>query len=317
MTEWILTSWKGEAFRLPHPLTFQIHYGLGAACDSFQVACPWAGGEESILADGVRMTVKWKGDVVFYGVVDECECVWSENGSTVEILGRGLQALLLDNETAGVDYGVATLEDILRRYVTPFGISVAERAALPSVPGFSVASGSSCWQVLYQFARYYGGVTPRFDRKGRLLLSKWNETVVRKLDHKTALQKMVLRVKRYGVLSHIQVINRVTMASQTVVNESFREQGGCSGKVMTMPRDSGYQKLRYNGRFQLERSKSELRCIEVSLGEAFSAWPGELVETQWPRWNANGKYRVLESTVQMDAGGYQTVLRMGDPEAVL
>ena len=39
----------------------------------------------------------------------------------------------------------STLEEILRRYVTPFGISLAIPVTLPGAAGFSVPSGSSCW----------------------------------------------------------------------------------------------------------------------------------------------------------------------------
>lgn len=88
-------------------------------------------------------------------MIDECETQWSPAGCVAEITGRGLQALLLDNQAEAADYGQATLAEILRRYVTPYGIGLEKAVSLPAVQGFSVASGSSCWKVLYTFARYY------------------------------------------------------------------------------------------------------------------------------------------------------------------
>ena len=96
-------------------------------------------------------------------------------GLRLEVSGRGMAALLLDNEALGQDYGTATLEDILRDHVAPYGIELSGEASLPAVSPFSVSTGSSEWAVLYEFAQYCGGVCPRFDRAGRLVLKGWTE----------------------------------------------------------------------------------------------------------------------------------------------
>lgn len=49
--------------------------------------------------------------------------------------GRGMAARLLDNEALGADYQVATVEDILRDHVAPYGIETVRGAELPPVPG--------------------------------------------------------------------------------------------------------------------------------------------------------------------------------------
>ena len=112
---------------------------------------------------------------MFSGVVDECEVNQGTEGLRLEVSGRGMAALLLDNEALGQDYGTATLEDILRDHVAPYGIELAGEASLPAVSPFSVPTGSSEWAVLYEFAQYCGGVCPRFDRAGRLVLEGWTE----------------------------------------------------------------------------------------------------------------------------------------------
>ena len=225
MTEWIMTCYDGRTYPLPTPLAWRLDYGLGDPCDGFWVRTLWTAGEEEILADGVRMTVRYQGEVVFTGVVDECLCQWTHRGCTAEISGRGLQGLLLDNQAEAADYGLATLEEILRRYVTPFGIDLALPVSLPGAAGFSVSSGSSCWKVLYQFARYHGGVTPRFDRQGRLHLEPWQDGTPVVLDETAPVTRTALRETRYGVLSQVTVKDLSGWSSQTEVNQALPGPG--------------------------------------------------------------------------------------------
>lgn len=316
MMEFCLHCWDGSQHTLPFALDWELNYGLGSPCDSFQVTIPWSGGQEEILDKGTRMVAKWQGETVFTGVVDEWEASWSREGSLARVSGRGMQALLLDNQAEAVDYGAATLQDILQSHVYPYGIQLAEEVSLPPVAGFSIASGSSRWQVVYQFARYYGGVTPRFDRLGRLVLAPWG-TGKKKLDGSIPMTQLVRRHKRYGVLSQVLVRDNVRLTSQTVVDQAFIDQGGCASRVMLMPRDTSYQSMRYNGQFQLKRSQAERDRVELTAALPFLAWPGELIQLDQPAWSANGTYRVLETGVTMGSEGYETRLVLGDPDGVL
>lgn len=317
MAEWTMTCYDGRKLSLPTPLAWELEYGLGSPCDSFWVKCLFAGGQENLLADGTRMTVTEQGSVVFTGVVDECLCTWSEAGSTVEISGRGLQALLLDNQAEAADFGQATLGEILRRYVTPYGVSLEQSVSLPGVWGFSVSSGSSCWKVLYDFARYYAGVTPRFNRKGQLALTPWPEQEPVQIDRDAPVTRLLWREKRYGVLSQVTVKDVSGWNRQTEVNADFKRRGGQCSRVILLPRNTGYQARRYNARFQLSRSAAEQRQVEVTLAIPFAAWPGELIRLKRDEWGQNGLYRVQESRVTQDETGTETTLVLGDPDAVL
>lgn len=317
MTEWTMTCYDGRQLVLPTPLAWEISYGLGSPCDSFWVKCLFTAGQEDSLADGVRMTVQEGEERVFTGVIDECLCSFSEAGSTVEISGRGLQALLLDNQAEAADFGQATLGELLRRYVTPYGIALAEPVSLPAVWGFSVASGSSCWKVLYDFARYYAGVTPRFDRKGQLVLTPWPTQEPVQLDEAAPVTRLLWREKRYGVLSQVTVKDVRGWNRQTEVNADFQRRGGQCSRVILLPRNTGYQARRYNARFQLSRSAAEQRQVEVTVALPFAAWPGDLVALTRPDWSQNGLYRVQESQVSQDETGLETTLVLGDPDAVL
>ncbi len=317
MTQWQLTCCDGTQLDLRTPIAFTLRYGLGSPCDSFSFRCPWTIGQETQLLDAARLTVRYLGEVVFCAVVDECECSIGDEGCTLELHGRGLQALLLDNEAASADYGVATLGDILGRYVTPFGITLAEEANLPPVAGFSVEGGSSCWLVLYQFARYYGGVNPRFTKTGQLCLSPWPQESGRVVDDKQPLRSLVWRCKRYGALSEVLVQNRVTMAEQRLRNEAFLAKGGSASRVITVPRNTSGASMRYTGSFQLQRSMAEWLRVEILLALPFAAFPGDMLTLARGGFGGNGRYRVLESQVTLDEGGFTTKLLLGEPEAIL
>ena len=224
--EWTMLCYDGTEYTLPTPVAWRLNYGLGTPCDSVWVKTLWSAGQESRLADGTRLRVTEKGETLFFGVIDECETQWSPAGCVAEITGRGLQALLLDNQAEAADYGQATLAEILRRYVTPYGIGLEKAVSLPAVQGFSVASGSSCWKVLYTFARYYAGVTPRFTRAGKLALHPWEDKTPAALDEAAPVTRVVRRDQRYGVLSQVTVKDVTGWTRQTEFNEDFRRRGG-------------------------------------------------------------------------------------------
>ena len=144
MRAW-LECYDGRTLSMPDLLEWRMEYTSGTPCDSFFLSCIWEPDRAEELADAVRFGAEQDGERVFSGVVDEIECGWDGSGGRLELSGRGMAALLLDNEALGCDYQVATLADILRDHVTPYGIRTAGTAALPAVPGFSVAAGSSEW----------------------------------------------------------------------------------------------------------------------------------------------------------------------------
>ena len=103
----------------------------------------------------------------------------------------------------------------------------------------------------------------------------------------------------------------------TAVDRDFEKRGGQAGRVLLVPKNTGFQARRYNARFQLERSRAKSRQVEVTLAEAFTAWPGELVKLVRPGWSRNGVYRVQESRVTLGEKGVETTLVLGYTNAVL
>ena len=309
-----VTDAGGGRWTLPPATAWRLEYTAGVPCDSFWLRCPWEGDSPTRPGDWVGFQAEQDGERVFTGLVDECEVTADGRGRVLELSGRGMAARLLDNEALGQDYLCATQADILRDHVTPYGIETAPGAALGPVSRFSVAAGSSEWSVVYDFARYYGGVAPRFDRQGRLVLTGWNDSRERVVDDTTHLISLLRRDKRYGVLSQALVRDRWSGRVETAENAAFQAAGGRARRVITMPTRSSYKAMRYSGQFQLDKSASELARMEVTVGEAFCAWPGDLVTVRRSGWDWNGRYRTAQVTVGMDESGCWSRLELAEPE---
>lgn len=310
VTAYLMTG-DGVRYDLPQLLEWELDYGCGTPCDSFRVVSLWSCGDDSVLGRVTRFAAFRGQEQVFAGVVDECQVSWSVQGCRLEVSGRGMAALLLDNEALGLDYGVATLRDILNDHVLPYGIQVAEQESMPAVERFSIDYGSSEWSVLYNFACYYGGIVPRFDRQGRLVLTRWQDGEPKVIHDRVPVTLLRAKDKRYGVLSEIWVREPGNEpAMHTVINGSFRDEGGQCRRMYTMSTKSTHDAMGHQGRYQLDKSAAEQLRLEMEVALPFCVWPGELVRLERTGWGRNGTYRVSRATVRMDGGGCSTGLEL-------
>lgn len=305
-----VTDASGTSWELPAAVSWQMEYGIGTPCDSFELRCPWEGGLDTKPRDWVRFYAQQDGTRVFTGVIDECEVSISQQGCFLEMAGRGMAALLLDNEALGQDYQLATLADILRDHVAPYGIETVSVGQIAPIPSFRVETGSSEWTVLEEFVRAGGGNTPRFDSWGRLVLEQWEDKEQLEIGAQTPVIQMRSTEKRYGVLSEILVRDRYSGAVQRIRQEDFCACGGQARRVLTMPGRAGSGAMRQAGQEQLKRSRREWKQIEVTLPLPFCALPGALVRIERSGFDSNGTYRVANSVSGMDENGYWTRLTL-------
>ena len=164
-----LTLAGGETVELPTVADYRFSYGEGRACDSCVVHClleDWSRME--LLRQTVRLTVMAGGVQRFFGVVDEICLEETVHGRRLQVHGRSLAALLLDNDAGEIVYPYATWRDIFAGHVQPHGLQADCRAELPPVAEFAVPSGSSEWTVLQRFCCEYGGQKLRVDERGVL-----------------------------------------------------------------------------------------------------------------------------------------------------
>ena len=119
-----VTTCDGTVYKLPVLLAWELRYTGGEPCDSFGVKCPYEAAMAEVLRSANRFrALEDDGQTAFYGVIDEVEAVCDDKGLHLEIAGRGMAALLMDNEAEAVTYQRASTAEILRRHVTPYGIA--------------------------------------------------------------------------------------------------------------------------------------------------------------------------------------------------
>ena len=302
-----VTDSAGACCELPPCESWEMEYGVGTPCDSFVLRCPWSMGQGVSPRQWSRFYALWQGERVFTGVVDECEVSLSHEGCFLELSGRGLAALLLDNEALGQDYQLATPADILRDHITPYGIETVGAEGLRAVTDFRVDTGSSEWTVLEEFLRAQGVGSARFDREGRLILAgEAGEALV--IGDGTPVSGLIHRDRRYGVLSEVLVRDRYSGLTQRVENEEFAALGGRARRVLTMAGRADAHEMVSAGREQLERSAREWEELEVTLPAPFAARPGQPVRLERSGYDHNGTYRVARVTTGMDRFGYRSHL---------
>jgi prophage tail gpP-like protein len=313
---WVTTG-GGRTIQLPTVVEWTFNYGTGTPCDSFELKCLWDMGQELVLADACRFYAQEEGERVFTGVVDEYACVFDSQGGRLELSGRGMAALLLDNEALPAEYQTATCADIVANHVTPYGIQTVGGSALEPVSGFVVSSGVSEWSVVQEFLCYYNGLVPRFDRLGRLMMDAPDDTVALVADDETPVSALEYRQDRYGALSQVVVRRRTDENSQTVTDAAFLAQGGRARRVVTVPNTTGTAAMRYTGDYQLRASHSgRVRCSLTAAG-GFLAQPGQLVKVERTGFGANGTYRVAQAQVSCDENGLYTRLELGEKDSMI
>ena len=134
-----LTTCDGAQFELPTLLKWEFSYTGSVPCDSFTLRCAYEPAMAETLRRAVRFTAREDGTVEFAGVVDECGVTCDEKGLQLEVSGRGMAALLLDNEAESVSYQWATMEEILKNHVTPYGIVCTVYDAVTAAARYRVA----------------------------------------------------------------------------------------------------------------------------------------------------------------------------------
>lgn len=302
-----LDTYDGQCYQLPMLLEWDLIYTGGVPCDSISVTCLYDESMAAVLPKATHFTAARDGSTMLRGVVDAYEISFSRQGLLVTVEGRGMAALLLDNESEAVTYGTADLTDLLSRHVTPYGI-VADIRRSVTGSGYSVTSGSSQWKAVQGFVHRFGGFDPYFDRTGTLVLSPlWGSGDTLLVDDSSPLLSLHKREQRYGVISEVLIQDKVQGIRHRVTNQAFAAQGGQRRHVLYMPRSTASER-RYTGEYQIAQSALEQLEISLSLPFPFAAFPGDRVQLNSQRIGLQGTYEVVESRSRMSADGETTAL---------
>lgn len=300
-----LTTWDGKSYRLPILLSWTLTYTAGVPCDSMTACCPYDDSMADVLPAATRFTASQDGEIMLRGVIDAYEISLSGQGLLVTLEGRGMAALLMDNESEALTYGTATLGDILGNHVSPYGISCETESSL-SGANYAVVSGSSQWKALRGFTHRYGGFDPYFTRDGQLVIKPlWGSGRTLRADKNTPLRSLRRREQRYGVISEMLIQDKVQGISHRVINEEFTQKGGCRRHVLYMPRSTADER-RYTGEYQIAQSALEQLEITLEVPLPFAAFPGDRLYLALEQLGPGDTYDVVESRCCLDESGERT-----------
>lgn len=306
----IIVTHEGREYALPELLQWEIDLTGGVPCDSFSVSCLCGEGMLALLPEVDRFYAEEKGKRVFFGVVDEFVASESRKGRLLTINGRGLAALLTDNESEAMSYESADLREIFRNHAAPYGFSCERMDALRGTK-YRVDSGSSQWKALSSFTEYYGGFSPRVTPLGGLILSAQLTGRTLRVEESTPILALSYGERRYGVFSEVLVKDKVRGTELLVENQELKRRGGSCRRVIYMPRRSSFAAMRCTGEYQIRRSQEGQTEIELQLAGAFLAEPGDRVELTRKSLGLSGSYLVKEAESRGGSGGTLCTLRLG------
>lgn len=283
---------EGNETELPRLISWDFSMGSGEPCDAFEICFAFENKLMKTLYNACRFRATYGGKTVFYGCIDEYEVDIDGTSACVSMSGRSMAALLLDNEAEAAEYTVLSAELLISRHVTPYGISASIGIGLKNLSGFSVSQGESEWSVIKRFCSLCGSAQPMFSSEGVLLLgtqSQKRHTV----NDNNALTSMRLGDKRYGMISAVLVKNRSTGAKYGVKNQPFIDRGGCSRRVIGVPRKTGAEAMRYTAAYQIKQSAKNKFTISLGFEEQFPMQVGDKVDFDSPRLGLKGVFTVM------------------------
>jgi len=304
-----LIDYKGDTYKLPKLFSWTVNHGLGTPCDAFEICFVYESYMADILSGAVRFKGTFDGKTVFYGIVDEYEINIDSSGCSASVSGRGLAGILLDNEAEAVQYSVCSLNDIIANHVKPYGITDMLVSASGYANNYRVDSGRSEWSALYEFARFACNVTPYFTREGKLMLTPIDGQRLY-IDDRSGVFDVKYREKRYDRISEALVKNNTRDVSVTVENSSFLKKGGMCRRVINVPRNTGYDSMRYTGMYQIKCADEEHIVLEFTIPQLFAAFPNDIVDVKLASFGLIGQYRVKETSVWADGTSCGTKVRL-------
>ena len=301
----------GAAYALPVLLRWEFSYGFCKACDSFEAELLYDAAMLPALRAACRFRAQHEGKTVFCGVVDEVELHADGKGTCAVLRGRGLQALLLDSEAESADYYSVDAAFVMDKHIRPFGVTVVDIGNYGDRrASFSVSSGESHWSVVQRFAEFCCGTKPRFTLDGRLLLdgAKSGETL--RIDARSAVTAQTFAQERYGVVGSVIVKNRALGTRVRVENTAFTAIGGVCGRVVNVPRKTGFDAMRHTAAYQIAQSGADFVRCRLTLPQCFAAFPGDTVELEDSPLGVHGTFFVAAACCRADASSCATELEL-------
>lgn len=301
----------GQSWGLPPLFDWELRRTGGVPCDSFCASCAWdADTMAQVLPRAVRFAAYRGETLCLAGIVDEYSVSLGAQGRVLSLSGRGLAALLLDNEAEAASYQQAAASELLRLHAARYGLSC--EASEATAGAYAVSSGASEWKALEEFARLCG-LTLWFDRAGKLSLCPENRRG-RTLQLSGRPLALTWKEDRYGVLSEVVVTDSKSGVRRSVKNEELCALGVQCRRVLAAPSKSTASSLRCTGEYQLKQSAKERFTLTAELAGYFDVDARERVTLREERLQLAGTFLVEEAIWRGGADGETTELTLRKEE---
>ena len=294
-----LISAEGKEYTLPPLHSCVLKLTPNVPCSAFRLSCPYEKELLPKLEGAAYCRIFHEGATVFYGIVDDFEIRQGASGRSVTISGRGLAALLIDNQAEAAEFVLATLSDVLQRYVLPYGIRNIVSGQLLPVSNLVIPGGSSLWEALCAFTQASRGITPRFSKDGMLIIIN-DGGALRRVSEGSGVLSLQYLKKRYGILSEV-IVKRSDGFSVSVKNEEFILAGGRRRRIITVPSSVNEYQMLQLGRSRIDASKAKKCAVSLNLAGLIFADGGDIVDLNLPKHGITGKFLVSETTVHYGA----------------
>ena len=300
----------GGSYEMPPPLSYRLTWTGGVPCDELEVTVPWDGELLELLPRAYRFAAYEGERLLLRGVVDEIRAETDRSGETMTLWGRGMLALLLDNEAEAAFYQRATVEELVRSHVAPWGVDWRIDRRPQSGESYQVTAGSSQWRAVSDFTRYAGDFVPYITPEGVLVIGDmWAGGRQLALERGKILSCLRWE-RRYGVVSQVLVRDKTRGVSQVVVNREFTDRGGSARRVVYTPGRSTWSAMRYTGEYQISQSAEDAAGVELLVAGRTELRPGDRTSLELPRLGVAGTYRVAAVEESLDQGGLTTGLTL-------
>lgn len=249
---------------------------VGTPVDSYEAKLLWSEGADTAARSCERVRIYADDKLVFTGVVDEVSAGYGSSGRVLEVVGRGLAAVMMRVEQGSREFAVAGWADIKRRLVDACGIAAdAEIGALGSVRKFVITSGVSSWKALCDWAGAAGMISPGFSAEGTLLLRRKGGGVLT-LDAGNAIFSAERRTVLSDAVSEVLIRERAT-GRQTVVNSDELRARGVKGRAVIAATKGALEAKIPAAKWTLEQSRRGFDRFSIELAGGFVCEPGDEV----------------------------------------
>ncbi len=293
--------YDGEKVTLPELLSWEMKHTDGNGADCVTLCFRFSAGWEPILKKANRLQLAEQGTPRFYGLVDEYTVSMTKDGMLVRVYGRGMAGLMMDNQVAQRVYYYSRLSDMVKNYVTPYGIGAPQYDRNPWLLLYGVDYGETAWDAFGGFCNWALEVTPRFLPDGTLDISG-RHGQGQELNGVSPILEVERTGCRYGVYSAVRAKYLAGNYERRFDNTDFIKRGGCAVHRMTVPRRYQCRAGLKSPQQVLEASRQGESQIKVRLSAGFWAQPMDEVTVNLPKLGLQGRFLVTETC---NRGGMQ------------